>query len=109
MHHLEAQFDFDALRDGLKDGRRYRDDGAVLEFPVPEAGVHGRRALAGRQTPGRPGTCARVGSPPEQHEKFLRDGTIGSHLENLERREGYKGFNQQAVSAIIAATDPRLH
>ena len=44
----------------------------------------------------------------EQHEKFLRDGTIGSHLENLERREGYKGFNQQAVSAIIAATDPRL-
>ena len=23
--------------------------------------------------------------------------------------EGYKGFNQQAVSAIIAATDPRLH
>ena len=46
---------------------------------------------------------------PDQHQKFLRDGTIGSHLENLERREGYKGFNQQAVSAIIAATDPRLH
>ena len=44
----------------------------------------------------------------EQHAKFLREGAIGSHLENLERREGYKGFNQQAVSAIIAATDPRL-
>ena len=41
--------------------------------------------------------------------KFLREGAIGSHLENLQRREGYKGFNQQAVSAIIAATDPRLH
>ena len=39
----------------------------------------------------------------------LREGTIGSHLENLERREGFKGFNQQAVSAIISATDPRLH
>ena len=45
----------------------------------------------------------------KQHERFVREGTIGSHLENLERREGYKGFNQQAVSAIIAATDPRLH
>ena len=45
----------------------------------------------------------------DQHTKFLREGAIGSHLENLERREGYKGFNQQAVSTIIAATDPRLH
>jgi hypothetical protein len=44
-----------------------------------------------------------------QHAKFLQEGAIGSHLENLQRREGYKGFNQQAVSAIIAATDPRLH
>ncbi|MBN8900783.1 MAG: hypothetical protein J0H57_07075, partial [Rhodospirillales bacterium] len=45
----------------------------------------------------------------EQRDKFVREGAIGSHLENLQRREGYKGFNQQAVSAIIAATDPRLH
>jgi hypothetical protein len=44
-----------------------------------------------------------------QHEKFLREGALGSHLEDLQRREGYKGFNQQAVSAIIAETDPRLH
>ena len=44
-----------------------------------------------------------------QHARFLREGAIGSHLENLQRHEGYKGFNQQAVSAIIAATDPRLH
>jgi len=46
---------------------------------------------------------------PEQRDKFVREGSIGSHLENLQRREGYKGFNQQAVSAILAATDPRLH
>jgi hypothetical protein len=44
-----------------------------------------------------------------QHERFLLEGAIGSHLENLQRAEGYKGFNQQAVSAIIAATDPRLN
>lgn len=45
----------------------------------------------------------------EQHAQFLREGAIGSHLENLQRREGFKGFNQQAVSAIIAATNPRSH
>ena len=45
----------------------------------------------------------------EQHVKFLAEGAIGSHLENLQRSEGYKGFNQQAVSTILAATDPRLH
>ena len=41
-----------------------------------------------------------------QAETF-RDGAIGSHLENLERNEGFKGFNQKGVSEIIAATDPR--
>ena len=45
---------------------------------------------------------------PEQADGFLRDGALGSHLENLQRKGGFKGFNQKAVSAIIAATDPRL-
>jgi len=29
------------------------------------------------------------------------------HLENLQRKGGFKGFDQQAVSLIIAETDPR--
>jgi len=28
-------------------------------------------------------------------------------LENLRRKGGFKGFNQEAVSLIIAETDPR--
>jgi hypothetical protein len=42
-----------------------------------------------------------------QCNQFVKDGAIGSHLENLQRHGGFKGFNQKAVSAIIAATDPR--
>jgi hypothetical protein len=38
-------------------------------------------------------------------QRFLAEGAIGSHLEILERRGGFKGFNQKSVSAIIAATD----
>jgi hypothetical protein len=37
----------------------------------------------------------------------VSDGAIGSHLENLQRKAGFKGFNQQSVSVSIQATDPR--
>jgi len=43
----------------------------------------------------------------EQYSKFLEEGTISSHLENIQRNQGFKGFNQDSVSAIITATDPR--
>lgn len=44
----------------------------------------------------------------EQADKFLAEGAIGSHLENIQRDEGYKGFNKNNVSAIIRKTDPRI-
>ncbi|MDR4497871.1 MAG: hypothetical protein MRK02_08140 [Candidatus Scalindua sp.] len=43
----------------------------------------------------------------EQYKRFLQNGAIGSHLENIQRRQGFKGFNQDSVTAIIQATDPR--
>ncbi len=43
-----------------------------------------------------------------QFEEFTQRGAIGSHLENLQRKGGFKGFNHNAVSIIIAETDPRL-
>ncbi len=108
MHHLEAQFDFDSLRDGLKAEAGIETMPPFSDFPfLRQAFTAGERwPVDGR----RADRALALGWIDEkQHEKFLREGTIGSHLENLERREGYKGFNQQAVSAIIAATDPRLH
>jgi hypothetical protein len=42
-----------------------------------------------------------------QRERFATQGAIGSHLENIQRAEGFKGFNQQRVSDIIRRTDPR--
>jgi hypothetical protein len=108
MHHLEAQFDFDALRDGLKNESGIDTMAPFSDFPfLRQAFTAGERWPVSRHRADRALELGWISS--EQHQKFLRDGTIGSHLENLERREGYKGFNQQAVSAIIAATDPRLH
>jgi hypothetical protein len=43
----------------------------------------------------------------QQADGFIKTGAIGSHLENLQRKGGFKGFNQKSVSVIIEATDPR--
>ena len=108
MHHLEAQFEFDALRDGLAAQAGIETMKPFSDFPfLRQAFTAGERwAVA----PDRADRALALGwITQEQRDKFVREGAIGSHLENLQRREGYKGFNQQAVSAIIAATDPRLH
>ncbi len=105
MHHMEARFDFQALQDQLqRQGVGTMNPFSNFEFlrqaftqgecwPVERARAE-RLAAAGLIT-------------REQCEQFVRDGAIGSHLENLQRHGGFKGFNQKSVSAIIAATDPR--
>jgi hypothetical protein len=108
MHHLEAQFDFDGLYRGLK-----ADAGIEVMKPFSDFPFLRQAFTAGERWPvakPRADRLLRLGwIDADQHARFLREGSIGSHLENLQRREGYKGFNQQAVSTIIAATDPRLH
>src|SRR5262249_27433150 len=108
LHHLEAQFDFDALRDGLE-----AEAGIETMPPFSNFSFLRQAFTAGERWPvdqRRADRALHLGwITAEQHAKFIRDGAIGSHLENLERREGFKGFNQQAVSTIIVATDPRLH
>jgi hypothetical protein len=108
MHHLEAQFDFNALRDGLKAEAGIETMAPFSDFPfLKQAFTAGERWPVSKHRADRALEQGWINA--EQHAKFLREGAIGSHLENLQRREGFKGFNQQAVSAIIAATDPRLH
>jgi hypothetical protein len=108
MHHLEAQFDFNALRDGLKAEAGIETMKPFSDFPfLRQAFTAGERWPVSKHRADRALALGWISS--DEHRKFLSEGTIGSHLENLERREGFKGFNQQAVSAIIAATDPRLH
>ena len=109
MHHLEAQFDFDALRDGLKAEAGIETMKPFSDFPFLRQAFTAGERWPVVEAPRRSAARARAGSTTSSTPGSSREGAIGSHLENLQRREGYKGFNQQAVSAIIAATDPRLH
>lgn len=106
MHHLEAQFDFDALREGLAREADIETMKPFSNFPfLRQAFTAGERWPVSKRRADRALAVGWIDA--DQHARFLNEGAIGSHLENLQRREGYKGFNQHAVSAIIAETDPR--
>lgn len=106
MHHLEAKFDFDQLKSDLQE--RHIDT-----MPPFSDFSFLRQAF----------TKAEMWSVPEERLRELRNkgaiseeacqqikikGAVGSHMENLQRHEGFKGFNQRGVSEIIAAVNPEM-
>jgi hypothetical protein len=105
MHHLECQFDFanacqQLAREGVQTMTPFTDFPFLKQaftqgeiWPVNEARL-----------------VAAVGDgmlTSSQADQFRSAGSIGSHLEILERNDGYKGFNQTGISEIIRETDPR--
>jgi hypothetical protein len=105
LHHLECQFEFDAVKEqlatiGVKTMPPFTD------FPfLRQAFTEGE---VWQVDPERLAALAAAGSiTVEQRDQFARHGALGSHLEILERHEGYKGFNQTGISDIIQRTDPR--
>lgn len=105
MHHLEAQFDFESLRDQLE-----REDVRTMKpftnfTYLRQAFTEGERWKVSEQRIARALQSRYI--TEDQAKQFREQGAIGSHLENLERNDGFKGFNQTGVSEIIAATDPR--
>ncbi len=105
MHHLEARFDFASLRGQLQqEGVNTMKPFSDFAF-LRQAFTEGERWPVSRE---RVAHLVNAGLlTRDQGDQFVRDGAIGSHLENLQRHGGFKGFNQKAVSAIIATTDPR--
>lgn len=105
MHHLECQFDFNATRDQL-------DEVGIVTMPPFTDLPYLRQAFThGEIWPVKPHRVERLLAAnritSDQAQQFLSHGAIGSHLEILQRDDGYKGFNQRGINEIISATDPR--
>lgn len=105
MHHLEAQFIFDELTEELSQR-------GVGMMPAFSNFTYLKQAFtAGEVWPVKEVRITNLLNTGKitahQAQKFQASGAIGSHLENLQRRHGYKGFNQKNVSVIIKETDPR--
>jgi hypothetical protein len=105
LHHLECQFDFDLTREQLA------RIGIESMPPFTDFPYLRQAFTRGEVWPVKPARVERLLAEKlitsEQAQHFLSNGAIGSHLEILQRDDGYKGFNQTGISEIIAATDPR--
>lgn len=105
MHHLEAQFMFEKLREDL------HERGVAMMDPFSNFSYLKQAFTRGEMwsvSPYRVKRLLHEGKiTHEEADRFLKHGALGSHLENLERKEGYKGFNKKNVSSIIRKTDPR--
>jgi len=105
MHHLECQFDFENARQQLA------TQGVGTMKPFTDLPYLRQAFTEGQRWPVSEAAIAQALAAgwitSTQAQAFREQGAIGSHLEILERQEGYKGFNQSGISDIISATDPR--
>ena len=105
MHHLEAQFIFEKLTQDLQ-AMGVEMMGPFSDFPyLKQAFTHGEIWKVAPQRVRR--LLSQNYITKEESQRFLVHGALGSHLENLQRHDGYKGFNQKNVNVIIKKTDPR--
>jgi hypothetical protein len=108
MHHLAAMFDFESLPKQLAEEADIKMMKPFSDFPyLRQAFTEGERWQV---NPERLVPLLKEGRiTDKQALQFRSSGAIGSHLENIERNDGFKGFNQAGVSEIIHATDPRTN
>ncbi|MEM9352047.1 MAG: hypothetical protein AAGA92_03460 [Planctomycetota bacterium] len=105
MHHLECQFDFEASQAQLAE-IGVGSMAPFTSFPhLKQCFTEGEQW----QIPEKriAAVLAEGFITADEAESFRREGGRGSHLEILERNDGYKGFNQTGISDIILRTDPR--
>lgn len=106
LHHLECQFDFDGARSQLA---RF---GINCMKPFTDFPFLRQCFTEGELWHVDPRRIERTFSAGmltrQQADRFAAEGAVGSHLEILERNDGYRGFNQTGINEIIRKTDPRF-
>jgi hypothetical protein len=104
-HHFAYRLDFGAAADGLEEwGIKMMRPFSDFSY-LKQAFTQGERWQVAEE---RLGQLVKVGQiNDQQRTHFASGGAVSSHLENIQRDEGFKGFNQQTVSDIIRRTDPR--
>ena len=105
LHHLASRLDFQAATADLAAW------GIRMMRPFSDFAYLWQAFTQGERWQVAPDQLERLAAAGQisavQWKQFAEQGAIGSHLENIQRGEGFKGFNQQRVSDIIRRTDPR--
>jgi hypothetical protein len=107
LNHLECTYDAHALLAQLA------QRGVRMMAPFSNFPHLFQQLTEGERWPVRPDrieALQRAGQISEvEAADFRQHGAIGSHLENLERNQGYKGFNQPGISEVLQIIDPRAN
>jgi hypothetical protein len=107
MHHLECRFDYEAARTQLR-AAGIETMPPFTDFPyLKQAFTKGEMWPVDARCVDR--AVADGVITADQAVQFRQHGALGSHLEILQRDDGYKGFNQTGISDINRRTDPRRH
>lgn len=105
LHHLECQFDFNGARQQLE-AHGVKCMKPFTDFPfLRQCFTEGERWSVNSDRISFAVEKGWINS--EQASRFASEGAIGSHMEILERNDGYRGFNQTGINEIILSTDPR--
>lgn len=106
LHHLAVLSDFERLTETLKTEQVGMMDAFSTLPYLRQAFTHGQYWPVKKH---RLKQLLKDGLiSKENAESFEKKGAIGSHLENIQREDGFKGFSQKEVSKIIKETDPRV-
>ena len=107
LNHVAAMFDQTVLREQLA------SEGVTMMAPFSEFPHLYQELTAGDWAPVDPARVDRLEEAghvdPEEAEKIRLNGAILSHLENIERNEGYKGFNKPGIDGVLRKLDPRAY
>lgn len=104
MHHMAIRVDFERARtaltgSGVQSMTPFSDFAFLRQlFTIGERWTVDPRKLKQIRSSGH--------YDVSKIDELERNGAVGSHLELTQRAEGFKGFNQRSVSAIIKATNP---
>jgi hypothetical protein len=106
LHHLACRLDFAAAVEALEHWNvKTMQPFSDFSF-LRQAFTRGERWAVSPERLERLATSGQIDA--RQRERFAQEGAVASHMENIQRGEGFKGFNQQTVSDIIRRTDPRV-
>jgi hypothetical protein len=105
MHHIECEFDFVQAQANLE-AADFPMMAPFTDLPMLKQAFSAAEIWAVAAE--RIEALVTSGSiTSEQAERFRTHGAPGSHIEVLQRWEGFKGFNKTGVSSIIRDTDAR--
>lgn len=107
LNHVAGMYDQSVLRDQLT-GLGLRMMSPFSNFPFLY-----QELTEGNRLPVEPARIDALEAgghiSAEAAEDFRLNGVIALHLENLERNDGYKGFNKPGIDGVLRAIDPRAN